>query len=83
MKDEWHYDGRYYLLTTGTEPDAYYWELEDAAPTPGRGIVLMARRADADGSVTVSTYTEDPLPIELVHRFVSEIRADAATITNF
>lgn len=74
MKDEWHYGGRYYLLTQYTDPESIGWELEDVAPTPGRGEVLDAKLHDDDGSLTVRVWTSDPLPIELVHRFVTEAR---------
>ncbi len=74
MKDEWHYGGRYYHLLNVSGQD-YSWELEEVAPTPSRGTVLSTNLTD-DGEFTFEAHTTDPLPMALVHRFVTEMMAE-------
>lgn len=75
----WEYGGRHYLVTVFSDVstrNGLGWELEDVGPIPGRGVVLEAFRDDSNGSVTVRAFTDQPLPLALVHRFVSEVAHD-------
>ena len=49
-------------------------ELDDVAPAPGRGSVLEAFYDDRTGEMTFRAFVDDPLPFELVEKFVAEAR---------
>nr|WP_042187238.1 hypothetical protein [Kibdelosporangium sp. MJ126-NF4]CEL17928.1 hypothetical protein [Kibdelosporangium sp. MJ126-NF4]CEL22679.1 hypothetical protein [Kibdelosporangium sp. MJ126-NF4]CTQ89820.1 hypothetical protein [Kibdelosporangium sp. MJ126-NF4]CTQ90846.1 hypothetical protein [Kibdelosporangium sp. MJ126-NF4] len=81
LSDPWEYDGRYYLVTEFSDVsrrDGLGLELEDVAPTPGRGNVLEAFRDDTAGTITIAAFTDQPLPLALVHRFVTEAARELA-----
>jgi hypothetical protein len=75
MDDPWEYDGRHYLITAfsdGTARRGFGWELEDVAPTPGRGVILEAFQHATTGALTFTAFSDEPLPLALVVRFVTE-----------
>jgi hypothetical protein len=80
LPERWEFDGRHYLITvfddTSATREGLGWELEDVAPTPGRGNVLEAFRDDNTGALTVTALTDQPLPLALVQRFVTEAERD-------
>lgn len=80
--DRWEYDGRHYLVDRcgDTSKYGFGWELEDVAPTPGRGVVLEAYLEGATGTALFRSYTDQPLPLALVERFVTEAAPDLAEV---
>jgi hypothetical protein len=56
-------------------------ELEDVAPTPGKGLVLEAFRDDTAGTLTIRAFTDEPLALTLVQRFITEAARDLALDT--
>ncbi|MEV0766422.1 hypothetical protein [Nocardia sp. NPDC050435] len=74
-EEPWEYDGRYYTVTGFSDVDCrdgYGWELEDVAPLPNRGLVLEAFLDGTSLGFTFRAFTDQPLPLALVHRFVTE-----------
>lgn len=73
--ERWKYAGRYYNIVKFSDVldrDGFGWELEDIAPAPGKGVVLEAFWDDSTGDFTVRVFTDQPLPLELVRRFLNE-----------
>jgi hypothetical protein len=71
----WGYEGRYYAVTAFSDVaarDGYGWELEDVAPAPGLGPLAEAFLDDTTGKFTFRSFTDRPLPFEVIERFVSE-----------
>ncbi|GAA3005515.1 hypothetical protein [Actinokineospora diospyrosa] len=71
----WEYDGRHYAVTAFSDVstrDGYGWELEEA----GRGQVAEVFLDDTTGAFTIRVFTDEPLPFDLVHRFVTEAGTD-------
>jgi hypothetical protein len=71
-REDWAFDGRHYMVTLASTPDTMDLELDDVAPSPSRGLVLMASRDDESGAITLRTFTSEPLALELLERFVGE-----------
>jgi hypothetical protein len=57
-------------------------ELDDVAPSPGRGLVMEVFREDTTGEWTVASFVKDPLPLELIERFLAEARRNLAITTD-
>jgi hypothetical protein len=71
----WEYEGRYYAVTAFSDVatrDGYGWELEDVAPAPGLGTLAEAFLDDTTGKFTFRSFTDRPLPFEVIERFVRE-----------
>jgi hypothetical protein len=65
----WEYEGRYYAVTAFSDVatrDGYGWELEDVAPAPGLGTLAEAFVADTTGKFTFRSFTDRPLPFEVM-----------------
>ena len=76
-QDRWHFDDRWYLITAFSEVgsrDRFGLELEDVAPSPGKGVVLSAFYDDSTSRISISSKTADPLPLDLVEQFLEEVR---------
>lgn len=71
-RERWHVGGRYYMVTLASPPDTMDLELEDVGPGVSRGIVVLASRNDQSGQIIVRVWTNDPLPIELLEKFMAE-----------
>jgi hypothetical protein len=74
--DKWFFAGRWYAATVASDAmrDGLGLELDDIAPSPGRGLVLEAFRSDTTGETSFTALTTEPLPLDLVERFVGEAR---------
>ncbi len=75
--DPWHIGGRWYSVTLASDVatrDGIGLELDDVAPAPCRGTVLEAFQDDTTGELTFTAYVTDPLPFELVEKFIAEAR---------
>jgi hypothetical protein len=72
--ERWHFGDRFYLLTLASTPDSMDLELDDVGPGSGRGTVLIASRDDETGAMTLRSFTDEPLAIELVEAFLAEER---------
>ncbi|GAA3600919.1 hypothetical protein GCM10022223_15740 [Kineosporia mesophila] len=71
----WHFGDRYYSVVMASDVgdrDGIGLELEDVAPAPGRGLVMEVFRDDDSGMSTLRCFTSDPLPLELVERFLAQ-----------
>lgn len=71
-RSQWLYGGRdcnVVLASTETTMDL---ELSDQAW--GGNIIAIVSRADDTGAITFESFTNDPLPIELLERFIAEAR---------
>jgi hypothetical protein len=74
-RDEWHYGGRYYLLTLASTQDSMDLELDVVGDASGaQGPALLASCDDGSEDITLSVLTAEALPIELVERFLGEAR---------
>lgn len=74
----WVFGGRRYELIAFSDVsarDGYGWELNDVAPTPGRGKVLEAFWDDTTGLFSFWACGGEALPFELVEQFVMEARS--------
>ena len=69
-REEWHYGDRYYGVTLASTPDSMDLELDDLGPPPARGTVLIALCDDETQMLTLRTFTDGPLALDLVERFV-------------
>lgn len=49
-------------------------ELDDVAPAPGRGLVMVAHRNDSTAEYTFVCYAAGRLPLAVVERFVAKAR---------
>ncbi|SDY05802.1 hypothetical protein SAMN05421504_104370 [Amycolatopsis xylanica] len=78
----WEYDGRHYLINTWSDTSrfGFGWELEDVAPTPGKGVVMEAYLDGTTGAALVRVDTDEPLPLALVERFLAEAAPDLAEV---
>ncbi|WP_037304022.1 hypothetical protein [Amycolatopsis orientalis] len=78
----WEYDGRHYLINRWSDSSRYGfgWELEDVAPTPGKGVVLNAYLDGTSGTALFRADTDEPLPLALVERFIAEAGPDLAEV---
>jgi hypothetical protein len=74
--------GRWYTTTLASDVaarDGIGLELDDVAPAPGRGLILEAFHDDTTREWTFTAHVTDPLPFELVERFIIEARARLAS----
>ena len=74
----WTYAGRHYRVQAFSDVadrDGYGWELEDVAPAPGFGTIAEVFLDDTSGAFTVTWFTDRPLPLALVERFIREASA--------
>ncbi len=79
--EPWVYDGRYYQVVKFSDVndrDGYGWELEDLAPSPVRGPLLEVFLDDTSRAFTFRAFTDQPLPVDLVHRLVTEAMRDVS-----
>lgn len=72
LREQWSIGGRHYLLWQMSGPDEDEVELEDVGPGLGRGS-LLATRDDATGEISITADLEQPVPIEVLDRFVAEV----------
>ena len=76
-RGEWHFGRRWYGATVFSDVhtrDGLGLELDDLGPAPGRGLVVEAFRDDTTGHTTFTCLTTEPLPFELIEKFVVEAR---------
>ena len=71
-EDRWLFAGRHYMVTLASSADDMSLELDDVGPGVGRGCVSIANKLDDSEQITVSTFTADPLPVELLTQFIDE-----------
>ncbi|MEO7570874.1 MAG: hypothetical protein ABIX10_00400 [Acidimicrobiales bacterium] len=74
-REEWHYDGRHYLLTLVSTQESMDLELDAVGDASGaQGPVLLASCDDETQALTLSSFTDEPLPLDLLERFIAEAR---------
>ena len=69
-----HFGDRFYGVTLASSPESMDLELEDFGPPPGRGLVMLASYDDDSAALAVRTFTNEPLPLELVEHFIGVAR---------
>lgn len=74
-REEWHYGDRHYLLTLVSTQESMDLELDAVGDASGaQGPVLLASCDDETQELTVAVYTDEPLPLDLLERFIAEAR---------
>ena len=74
-REDWHYGGRHYLLTLASTQDSMDLELDLVGDASGdQRPVLLASCDDESQDLTLSVFTSEPLPLDLIERFIGEAR---------